>query len=62
MKALQPYLKALTPLVLAIVGSVVHTIAVGGFTGLSWQVLVAGACTAVATYLVPNKPAVQPPK
>lgn len=57
MTKLSPYAKAITPLVLAVVVSVVHTVAASGFTGLSWQVLVAGAATAVATFLVPNKPA-----
>jgi hypothetical protein len=56
MKSLAPYLKALTPLALAIVASIVNTVAANGFNNLSWQVLVGGVLAAIATYLVPNAP------
>jgi hypothetical protein len=63
MSFLKPYLKAIMPAVLGALVSVINTVIAGGFNNLSVGALALGFVSALATYLVPNKPApaVPPP-
>lgn len=55
MKLLAPYLKALTPFLLSIVGGIISAISAGGVNSLTWKIVLGGAIAGAATFLVPNK-------